>query len=310
MAIDADTLIDRMHLKSQLSRWRLLAIGAACLALIALYGNPSSISPIPTDHIAQINIDGVITDDPYQQEMLEDLKDDDHVKAVLVKIDSPGGTVVGGEELYLGLHALAKKKPVVIMMRTLCASAGYMAALGGSHLLAREGTITGSVGVIMQTMEFTELAKKMGITPITIKSGEQKASPNPLEKLTPSQQQLTQQVVGNFFGFFEGLVKKNRKIDAAAWEIIKDGRIFTGRQALEIGLIDGLGGKQEALSWLEKTQDVSADLEIIEKEPDYPQESLFGGMEERIRQLFFSAGNLSLTLDGLVSIWQPASITQ
>ena len=310
MAIDADTLIDRMHLKSQVARWRTITIAVVCIALIALYGNVSDMTPIATDHIAQVSIEGVIVDDTYQQEMLEELKDDRHVKAVLVKIDSPGGTVVGGEELYLGLRAIAKKKPVVVMMRTLCTSAGYMAALGGSHLLAREGTITGSVGVIMQTMEFTELAKRIGIEPITIKSGEQKAAPNPLEKLTQPQREWSQEVVADFFSYFEKLVKQRRNIDDTAWNEIKDGRIFTGRQALVLGLIDGIGGEKQALIWLKAKHNIDSEMEIIEIEPDYPQESLFGGMEERFRQLFFSIENLSVTLDGLVGIWQPSPVSR
>lgn len=307
MALDADTLIDRMHLKSQITRWRLLAITAGSALLIVLFGHGTSITGLPINHIAQISIEDVITDDQYQQEMLEELAADTHVKAVLIKIDSPGGTAMGGEELYRGIRAISRKKPVVILMRTLCASAGYMAALGGTHLMAREGTITGSVGVIMQTAEFTDLAKTIGITPITIKSGEQKATPNPMEKLTPAQRDLTQHVVDDFFRFFSGLVKERRKLNPQAWEQIKDGRIFTGRQALEIGLIDQLGGKKEALAWLEKTHHISKEMDIIEIKPDYPEESMFSGFGSKIRQQFFSAINLPLTLDGLVSIWQPAA---
>ena len=308
MALDADTLLDRMQLKQLITRWRTIAIVMACLALVVFFGRMRDVSPIAGSHIARVTIEGVITDDPAQQKLLADLRDDKNVKAVLVKMDTPGGTAVGGEELYLGIRHIAEVKPVVIEMRTLCASAGYMAALGGDYLLAREGTLTGSIGVIMQSAEFTGLAEKLGITPITIKSGPNKASPNPLEKMTSGQREVIEGVVADFYRFFTRMVGERRHMEPAKVATLADGRIFTGRQALDAGLIDALGGEKEALDWLATTHNISRKIAIHDVKPKKDDESLFGEFGEWAGQSFFSLKNLHVTLDGLVSIWHPATL--
>lgn len=307
MALDADTLLDRMQLKQQVTRWRTIAIIVLCLCLLIAFGRSSDISPIGSDHIARVTVEGIIADDPKFMEMLDDVRENSHIRAVIVRIDSPGGTAVGGEELYLSLRRLAETKPVVITMRTLCTSAGYMAALGGDHLLAREGTITGSIGVIMQTAEFTGLAEKLGITPITVKSGPNKAAPNPLEPFSPSQRVVIENVVDDFYGFFTRLVSERRQLDLAATEALADGRIFTGGQALEAGLIDGLGGEPEAQKWLEETHNIAQDIDIRDVKPKKNVESLLGELGGWAQETLFSLKNLNVTLDGLVLIWQPAT---
>jgi protease-4 len=305
MALDADTLLDRMQLKQQVTRWRTLALLIFCVGLIIIFGHHKDISPIASDHIARVTIEGVIIDDPKQQEMLEKIRENKHVKAVLVRLDTPGGTAVGGEELYLQLRKISETKPVVILMRTLCTSAGYMAALGGDYILAREGSITGSIGVIMQTAEFTNLAEKIGVTPITIKSGPNKASPNPLEKFDAAQREVIERVVDDFYRFFVTLVSERRKLSSSEVAALADGRIFTGAQALNAKLIDALGGEKEALEWLAKERQLSRNLDIHDVKPEKEDDSLFGEFGELANQALFSLKNLQLPLDGLVLIWQP-----
>ncbi len=305
MSLNADTLLDRIRLKQQLTKWRLIAIVIALIAVATLF-EKSSFSPIKPDYIARITVSGIITDDPEMTKLIKETAEDSHVKAVLVWFDTPGGSAVGGQQVYLDLLKLSKKKPTVAVMRTVAASAGYMAALGTDHIIAREGTITGSIGVIMEAFEATELAQKVGIKPITIKSGPNKASPNPMEKLTEEQEVVLQGVIKDFFNWFVGIVAERRNLPLETVETLADGRIYTGRQALDVKLIDQIGGEDEAVDWLEKNKKVAHSLEIkdvkVEKEPS----SLF----EQLTQLANGkiGARLLQKLDGLESIWQPNSL--
>ncbi|NBX03468.1 MAG: S49 family peptidase [Alphaproteobacteria bacterium] len=175
MALNADTLLDRIYLKSQLARWRVLAVVFAALALIAVVERTSINSPIEKDFVARITFDGIIGDDQEIYNLIDEVAENPKAKAVVLWLDTPGGSAVGGEEVFLRLRALAAKKPVVAVMRSVAASAGYMIALGADHIVAREGTITGSIGVIIEAAEITELAKKIGIEPMIIKSAPLKA---------------------------------------------------------------------------------------------------------------------------------------
>ncbi len=307
MALDADTLLDRMQLKQQLLRWRSIAIILlTLLALLLIHRNFKFAEISEPDYIARIDIEGVITTDRARDKMLNEIYENDNIKAVLVYLDTPGGTAIGGEELYLELKRIREQKPVVILMRTVAASAGYMTAMGGSYIFAREGTLTGSVGVIMQTMEFSELAKSLGIEPIIVKSGRFKAEPNPLSKVDASERELIQNVVQSFYGFFLDIVTNERKFTPAQMAKIEDGRVFTGRQAVEMGLVDALGGEREALAWLEKNHEISAETDVKTLKPKRPKENLFTRLNGAAIKAMDKAENLPLTLDGLLMIWQPA----
>jgi len=308
MALDADTLLDRMQLKQQLLRWRSIAIILlTLLALLLVHRNFKFTEMSEPDYIARIDIEGVITTDRPRDKLLNEIYENDNIQALLVYLDTPGGTAIGGEELYLELKRIREKKPVVILMRTVAASAGYMTAMGGSYVFAREGTLTGSVGVIMQTLEFSDLAKSIGVEPIIVKSGELKAEPNPLTKLDPDERAFLQQVVTSFYGFFIDIVKSERDFTSAQMAKIEDGRVFTGRQALEMGMIDALGGEREALAWLEETHEIAADSEVKTLKPKRPKDNLFERLNNAATKAMDKAENSMLTLDGLLMIWQPAA---
>jgi protease-4 len=306
MSLNADTLLDRMRLKQQLGRWRMLAILVALFAVWALFEKGSQFSPMESDYIARITVDSVITDDPALSKLIEKTRKDRHAKAVLVWLDTPGGSAVGGQQLYLDLLNLSKAKPVVAVMRTMATSAGYMAALGADHIVAREGTVTGSIGVIMESFEATELAEKLGIKPIVIKSGPNKASPNPMEKFTPDQQAVMQGVIQDFFNWFVDIVAERRNLPRDTVVKLADGRIYTGRQALKVKLIDQLGGEKEALQWLQQNRKISNTLEVKDVKVEKEQQSLFDELSQ------MANGNISAhflqKLDGLSAIWQPNSL--
>lgn len=307
MSLNADTLIDRSYLKGQITKWRTIAILVVVLSAIFLTSRIDS--PIMSaDYIARVSIEGVITDNIRRDKLFEELEEDDNAKAVILWVDSPGGTVVGGEQLYLNVKHLAKKKPVVVVMRSLATSAGYMATLGADKIYARRGTITGSIGVIMQAAEVTQMAEYLGIKPITVKSGPNKAAPNPFEKLTEENRAVMELVVDDFYETFVDMVASERNLDRAEALQLADGRVYTGPQALELGLIDELGGEKEAMEWLkgELKLTENEELPIRKREPEREKSSGFGGFVGQV------AKSLSIfpqiQLDGLVSIWQPKSM--
>ena len=252
-------------------------------------------------HIAKVTIDNIITQDSFRYEKLEELSQNKNTKAVIVFINSPGGTVVGGETLYKSIKNIAQQKPIISVMGEVATSAAYMASLGSNYIFAQEGTITGSVGVLVLSSEFTELAKKIGISTEVIKSGDLKASPSPLEKMTPKAREQMEKIVQEISKNFINLVKKERKLNNNKTQLISDGRIFTGQSALQIGLIDSIGNIKEAKEYLKIEHNIDMlpilNMEIIKKEK----------MIEKFLSLFTNKINASklLNLKGLISIWIP-----
>lgn len=309
MALNADTLLDRIYLKSQARRWRTLAFGLGLVSLIVFAERYTGVeSALQGDHIARVSLEDVIYDDIKRHEMLQEIAEDDRVKAVILRVDSPGGTTVGSEQVYQDLRTIAKKKPVVCTMRTYATSGGYLSAIGADYIFANRGTLTGSVGVIMQTAEVSELINKLGVKPITVRTGEMKAAPSPFETFTPKQRVVIEGVINDFFGYFVDLVKKRRKLTDDQISIIRDGRVVSAGEALKLGLIDAIGNESDAVAWLAKEHKIDPELEIIEAEPKEDEPALQDFVENSMASVishFFKEKAL-VKLDGLVSIWQPA----
>lgn len=304
MALNADTLLDRLYLKGQVTKWRIITIVIAVVALIVVsdrYSHHSS--PIGGDFVARITIDGVIGDDQKLYDLIGDVADNPKAKAVIVWLDTPGGSAVGGEEIFLRLRQLSAKKPVVAVMRSLAASAGYMVALGSDYIIAREGTITGSIGVLIETAEVTELAEKLGIKPITIKSAPLKGSPSPFEKSTPEAERVLHDVINDFYNRFVDMVSDRRQLPRGIVVTLADGRVYSGRRALDDKLIDALGGEDEAMKYLVETRHIKKDLEIQDVKID-PETGWFSAVSQDIAGKFFQKS--SLGLDGLSAIWHPS----
>ena len=306
MAINADTLLDRLYLKSQITKWRILALVCAVIALIAASERFNHHSPIEKDFVARLTLDGIITDDQKLYTLIDDLGENSKAKAVILWLDTPGGGAVGGEETYLHLRELSKKKPVVAVMRSLAASAGYMIALGADRIYAREGTITGSIGVIIESAEVTELAEKLGIKPVIIKSSPLKGSPSPFEKATPEANRAIQDVINDFYGRFVDIVAERRQLPREKVVLLADGRVYSGKSAFQNKLIDAIGGEDDAMKWLVENQKIKQGLDIkdVSEEADSDWfESLTQSMAKSIGTKFFEKS--SLGLDGLSAIWHP-----
>lgn len=302
MAINADTLLERLYLKSQVTKWRILAIVFAVLALLAFTEKFNNHSPIEKDFVARISLEGIITDDQKVYDLIKDVEENNRAKAVIVWLDTPGGSAVGGEEIFMQLRKLSAKKPVVAVMRSVSASAGYMIALGADQIFAREGTITGSIGVLIETAEVTELVEKLGIKPIIIKSAPLKGSPSPFEKSTAEAERTIHDVIVDFYNRFVDMVAERRKLPRDLVVKLADGRIYSGKAAVQNKLIDAIGGEEEAMAWLVSQRKIKDGLDVKDVKIQ-EQNSLFGEFTQSIAGKFLQKS--SIGLDGMAAIWHP-----
>jgi protease-4 len=301
MSLDTDALIDRRRLKRRLNAWRVVAVLAVLAVALIAFGKRGE-APWARSHIARLTVQGIIADDRARDDALRAVAEDPDVKALIIAIDSPGGTVVGGENLYMRLRQVAARKPVVATLGTLAASGGYMTALGADYILARNGTVTGSIGVLMQTTEITGLLDKLGIEAEAIKSAPLKAVPSPLEKLTPEGREATREVVMDMYDMFLGMVAERRNLSPETARKLGDGRVYTGRQAVENKLVDAIGGEAEARDWLAETGGIARSTPVRDLKIDRPDDDLPGVLGKAAGKALFSE---RLTLDGLVSLWHP-----
>ena len=301
MSVDSDWLVDRRRLKRRLTWWRALAVIGITAAIIAAVGRVTGF--IDRAHVARLDINGLIVADTDRDQSLSELADDSTVRALIVRIDSPGGTVVGGESLYSRLRQLAEKKPIVAVMGEVATSAAYMTAIGSDYIVARDGTLTGSIGVILQTADLTGLLQKVGIKPETVKSSPLKAQPNPLEPFTPEAREATRKVVGDIYEMFVSMVQERRRLSREQVDKLADGSVFTGRQAKANGLVDVLGGEREARAWLEEKHGIAQSLPVRDIELRGAGQELRDMIGNFIGKALFTE---RLTLDGLVSVWHPS----
>ena len=300
MSLDADYVVERRRLKRRLTFWRVLGVVALVAVVVAAAGRFDLRRQ--QDHVAQIAIGGLILDDPARDEAMKEVAGDDKVKALLVKIDSPGGTYVGGEALYESLRQVGEKKPVVAIMGTTATSAGYMSALGSDHIVARSSTLTGSIGVILQTADVTGLLDKIGIKSVVVKSGPLKAQPNPLEKFSPAARKATEAIIADYFDMFVTLVAERRSLSREQVLKLADGRIFSGRQAKKAGLVDALGAEPEARKWLSETHKIADSLPVKEVKVKHEDELWRDLFDSMIGKVMFSE---RLSLDGVIALWHP-----
>ncbi|MCX4083968.1 signal peptide peptidase SppA [Rickettsia hoogstraalii] len=264
MSITPDYLIERRQIKSRLLIWKLAAIILIAIVFLLVGKDfaPKEVLPINSneDYIASVLIDEIILEDEKRDKKLKKIIDDSHINALIVNVNSPGGTVVGSEKIYNILRKISEKKPVVIVMGTMAASGGYLISLGGDYIISHNGTITGSIGVILQTAEVTELAQKLGIKFNNFKSGELKAVPNPTEKLTEAVRVAIMENIEDTYNFFLELVSERRNLPIEEVKKLADGRVYSGRQALKLKLVDAIGSEDTALKWLQEVKKINANL--------------------------------------------------
>jgi protease-4 len=285
--------------------WRVLAFIALALVIIVGLGRFALPETPVGDHIARLVIDGTIATDPERLEAIEELAEDDSVKAVIIAINSPGGTTAGGEELYEALGQLRAAKPTVAVIKELGASAAYMTAIGTDHIFARRLSIVGSIGVLYQHVNAGKLLETVGVDLDKVASGPLKAEPDFDEPMEGAPRASIAALVDDSFQWFVDIVAERRGLTRPATLALADGRIVTGRVGLEAGLIDAIGGELEAIAWLEAERDVPVDLDVSTAWPEPDQGfDLIGTFLNGQARAALGLPDGPITLDGLVSLWQ------
>src|SRR3984885_7356536 len=303
MSLETDLLLDRRRLKRRLVFWRAFAVLAVVVAvLVALRG--TGLTP-SGPHIARVTVNGLILEDRKLVEAIDGMADDGQVKAVVLSIDSPGGSVAGGESLHDAIARVAAIKPVVAVMGGLAASAGYMIAVPATRILAREATLTGSIGVLLQTGEASGLLNKLGLSAEVVRSGPLKDEPSLVRPLSPEGKEVLQGLVNDMYDQFVGMVAEGRHMDPAKVRSLADGRAYTGRQALGLGLVDAIGGEREAKAWLGSAKGLPDDLAVAEL-PDrgFASRAFSGRLGVMVGDVWKTLISQSLSIDGAWAIWQ------
>jgi protease-4 len=320
MPLEVDSIVDRRRLRRRLTFWRVFALVAVVAAIGALayaYGGGNFTSNASA-HVARVNIGGLIRNDRDRIKMIDDISKSG-AKAVILSIDSPGGTVAGSEALYHAIRRLAEKKPVVSVVEGIGASGAYIVALSSDRIFAPRNALIGSVGVIFQYPNFGEALKHLGVAVEEIKSSPLKAAPNGYTPTSKEARAAIMSLVEDSYDWFKGLVRERRSLDDAQLKTASDGRVFTAHQALPMRLIDEIGDERAAREWLAKNKDVSKDLPIREWKT-----KAAGSQFRWLSALSGAAHGLGFTtlaaflssdavaniggapqLDGLLALWQP-----
>jgi protease-4 len=316
-SIPPDYIVDRRNLRRKLSFWRVIALAAVLIGLTIAGLRITGVTPgtrlIP--HIARLSIEGVITGDKDTLKLIDEIGNS-HASAVLLEIESPGGTTTGAERLYDALRRLAQKKPLVSVIGTLGASGGYIAALGADEIFAEGNSLVGSIGVLFQIPNVSKLLDNIGVKVEEVKSSPLKASPNGYEPTSEAAKQALNSLVVDSFDWFKALVKDRRHMNEAELGAVSDGRVFTGRQGVNLKLVDKLGGEREAIDWLEAEKGIRKGLPVQDwkKSRSLERLGLFGAAA-RVAELF-GLDSLAQTLDrvdlaqslrvldGPLAIWQ------
>lgn len=316
MAQRADDLIDRRRLRRKLTFWRALTVIVLALGVISIAAWFRDDGIGATTHIAKVRIEGTITEDDKLLERLEKMRKSPRVAGVIVQINSPGGTTTGGESIYEAVRKIAAEKPVVAEVGTLAASAGYMIASATDHIVARQSSIVGSIGVLIQYPDMTGLMEKLGIRLEEVKSSPLKAAPSPFKPTNEEERAMVRRLIMDSYDWFVDIVAERRAMPREQALALADGSIFTGRQGLQNRLVDALGGEEEAVEWLE-SKGVAPDLRVIEWKPAEGAGRLIWsqalartvaralGLPEQSGDVINELGMERLFLDGLVSVWHP-----
>ena len=322
MSLDADAIVDRRRMRRKLTFWR---VSALLIALLALVGLATALVPggrltAPGAYIARIKVQGLIRGNQDRVAAIERLAKS-RARAVIVHIDSPGGTTAGSEQLYDSLRALQANKPMVVVVDGLAASGAYIAAISAEHIIAQDTSLVGSIGVLFQYPNFTDVLKTIGIKVEEIKSSPLKAAPNGFEPTSPEARAAIAAIVTDSYAWFKDLVKDRRQMSDAQLAAVADGRVFTGRQGVGLKLVDSLGNEKTALAWLEKEKKVPASTPVR----DYSLEPRFSELSFlHVAAWAFEAVGLNaiahrieawgavqaierLNLDGLLALWHPPS---
>jgi len=323
MSLDSDVIVDRRRMRRKLTFWRVSAavVAIAAIAAVSIVVSPRGRSTFSTaGSIARVNIEGLIRSDRERVEALERLEKST-AAAVIVHINSPGGTTAGSEELYDSLMRLKAKKPMVVVVEGLAASGGYITAIAADHIVAQQTSLVGSIGVLFQYPNVADLLKTLGVKVEEVKSSPLKAAPNGFEPTSPEARAALDALVKDSYAWFRDLVKTRRGMSDEQIDKVADGRVFTGRQGVELKLVDELGDEKAAVNWLVEQKNVKKDLPVrdyklaprfgdltfLRTAASLALDSLgLGGLAHKLEQAGMAQAVDRLSLDGMLALWQPA----
>ena len=323
MSLDADTIVDRRRMRRKLTFWRVVAIvlliGAVAAAAAVWAPGGGGLAEASGSYIARVKINGLIRGDEERVEALDKLAKS-RVRAVIVHVDSPGGTTAGAEQLYDVLRRVAAKKPTVVVVDGLAASGGYIAALAADHIVSQGSSLVGSIGVLFQYPNVSDLLKTIGVKVEEVKSSPLKAAPNGYEPTSPEARAALESIVKDSYAWFRGMVKARRHLDDAALDRVADGRVFTGRQGVALKLVDEIGDERAALAWLAREKNVDPqtpvrDYRLRDRLGDLPflHTAVVTSLEavglssfaRRLEEWGAVQAVERLNLDGLLALWHP-----
>jgi protease-4 len=322
MSLDADLIVDRRRMRRKLSFWRVATIVLVVLGIagVAALSGSRNYGFGVRPYIARLTFSGLIRGDQNRTEQLDRLARSSLVRAVIVHVDSPGGTTAGSEQLFNALARVREKKPLVVVVDSLAASGGYITALASDHIVAQQTSLVGSIGVLFQFPNVADLLGKIGVKMEAVKSTPLKAAPDGFEPTSPEARAALDSIIQDSFAWFKGLVRDRRHLDDAQLQTAADGRVFTGHQAIDLKLVDELGDERTALTWLGKEKNVDTSLPVR----DYDLHSRFSdltflhaaavtllnavGLNTLAERLELTTGGAmgGFNLDGLLAVWHPA----
>jgi protease IV len=319
MSLDADLIVDRRRMRRKLTFWRVVAVAVIVLAIGAAVAAVSRRSLVGGPYIARVTITGLIRDDAERVRQLDRLAGSSAAKAVILHVDSPGGTTAGSEQLFDALGRVRAKKPIAVVVDSMAASGAYITALAGDYIVAKQTSLVGSIGVLFEYPNFSDLLDKIGVKVESIKSTPLKAAPNGFEPTSPEARAAIQSIIMDSYAWFKGLVQDRRHLTDDQLAAVDDGRVFTGHQGLPLRLIDQIGDERTAIAWLEKEKKIAANLPVRNyalhgRFDDLPflhaaATALLGavgldGLARRFAGLDATALE-RFNLDGLLALWQP-----
>ena len=324
MALDADTIVDRRRMRRKLTFWRVFATLVVICAVVAVGAalrvpGTDVLTGQPSGSIARVTITGLIRGDQERVEALDRLGKS-RARAVIVHINSPGGTTSGSEQLHDALMRLKEQKPLVVVVDGLAASGGYIAAVAADHIVALETSLVGSIGVLFQYPNVADLLKTLGVKIEEVKSSPLKAAPNGFEPTSPEARAAIEAIVSDSYAWFRGMVKARRQLDDEMLQRVADGRVFTGRQGIPLKLVDELGDERTAIAWLAKEKNIDPktpvrDYRLRDRLGDLPflhtaiVTSLdvvgLGSFARRFEEWGAVQAIERLNLDGLLALWHP-----
>ena len=323
MSLDADLIVDRRRMRRKLTFWRVLAVLFIVVVVVgaaAFLGRRGGFPGIG-DYIARVTIQGLIRDDEERVQQLERLGQSKAARAVIVHVDSPGGTTAGSEQLYDALMRLKERKPLVIVVDGLAASGGYITAIAGDHIVAKQTSLVGSIGVLFQYPNFTDLLDKLGVKVESIKSSPLKAAPSGFEPTSPEARAAIESIIKDSYAWFRGLVQDRRHLNDEELQAVADGRVFTGHQGIGLKLVDELGDERTGIAWLAKEKNINdklpvRDFELHRRFSDLPflhaaaaaalDVAGFSKLARGLHEWGAVQAVERLNLDGLLALWHPA----